>query len=66
MLIRLTGLVAVEHEDGAPQHLSSAQAQVAFARLVLERSSGTSRDSWPTPSGPTACPTPGPPRCAAW
>ncbi|MFJ7275752.1 BTAD domain-containing putative transcriptional regulator [Kitasatospora sp. NPDC098663] len=52
MLIRLTGLVAIEHDHGAPQHLSSAQAQVAFARLVLERSAGTSRDQladtiWP-------------------
>ncbi|WP_081236255.1 AfsR/SARP family transcriptional regulator [Streptomyces viridosporus] len=52
MLIRLTGLVAVEHEGEPPRHLSSAQAQVAFARLVLERTTGTSRDQladtvWP-------------------
>ncbi|GAA3725201.1 hypothetical protein GCM10022402_02320 [Salinactinospora qingdaonensis] len=39
--------------DGAPnRHLSSAQAQVAFARLTLERASGTNRDQladtvWP-------------------
>ncbi|MFF3113263.1 BTAD domain-containing putative transcriptional regulator [Kitasatospora sp. NPDC057904] len=52
MLIRLTGLVTVEHEGAAPQHLSGAQAQVAFARLVLERFAGTGRDAladtvWP-------------------
>ncbi|MER7412778.1 MULTISPECIES: AfsR/SARP family transcriptional regulator [Streptomyces] len=52
MLIRLSGLVTIEHEGFPPQHLSSAQAQVAFARLILERSSGTGRDQladtiWP-------------------
>ncbi|MFF2521215.1 AfsR/SARP family transcriptional regulator [Streptomyces liangshanensis] len=52
MLIRLAGLVTIEPDGTAPQHLSSAQAQVAFARLVLERSGGTSRDQladtvWP-------------------
>ncbi|MFC8538564.1 BTAD domain-containing putative transcriptional regulator [Streptomyces sp. NPDC057249] len=52
MLIRLVGLVSIEHEAEPPRHLSSAQAQIAFARLVLERSAGTSRDQladtlWP-------------------
>ncbi|MFD8823753.1 BTAD domain-containing putative transcriptional regulator [Streptomyces sp. NPDC059605] len=52
MLIRLVGLVTIEHDGAPPQHLSSAQAQVAFARLVLERFSGTGRDQladtvWP-------------------
>ena len=52
MLIRLVGLVTIEHDGTAPQHLSSAQAQVAFARLILRRTSGTSRDQladtvWP-------------------
>ncbi|WP_405783712.1 BTAD domain-containing putative transcriptional regulator [Streptomyces sp. NBC_00859] len=52
MLIRLVGLVTIEHEGEAPRHLSSAQAQVTFTRLVLERSAGTSRDQladtlWP-------------------
>ncbi|ONI70823.1 hypothetical protein ALI144C_50435 [Actinosynnema sp. ALI-1.44] len=44
MLIRLTGLITIERDDAPPRHLSSAQAQVAFARLTLERSGGTSRD----------------------
>jgi DNA-binding SARP family transcriptional activator len=44
VLIRLTGLVTIEHDGAAPRHLSSAQAQVAFARLVMERTGGTSRD----------------------
>ncbi|MEV4315407.1 AAA family ATPase [Actinocrispum sp. NPDC049592] len=44
MLIRLTGLVTIERDGAAPRHLSSAQAQVAFARLVLERAGGTGRD----------------------
>jgi DNA-binding SARP family transcriptional activator len=52
MLIRLTGLVTIERDGAAPRHLSSAQAQVAFARLALERAGGTSRDQladtvWP-------------------
>ncbi|MCE7001477.1 AAA family ATPase [Kibdelosporangium philippinense] len=52
MLIRLTGLITIERDDAPPRHLSSAQAQVAFARLTLERSGGTSRDQladtvWP-------------------
>ncbi|MET0235478.1 MAG: AAA family ATPase [Kibdelosporangium sp.] len=52
MLIRLTGLVTIERDGAAPRHLSSAQAQVAFARLALERTGGTSRDQladtvWP-------------------
>lgn len=51
MRIRLAGLVTIEHND-APRHLSSAQAQVAFARLTLDRASGTGRDQladtiWP-------------------
>ncbi|PRH79443.1 DNA-binding protein [Streptomyces solincola] len=44
MLIRLIGLVTVEHDGCPPRHLSSAQVQVAFARLILERATGTSRD----------------------
>ncbi|TCO52823.1 AAA family ATPase [Actinocrispum wychmicini] len=44
MLIRLTGLVTIERDGAAPRHLSSAQTQVAFARLVMERTGGTSRD----------------------
>ncbi|MDG4861439.1 bacterial transcriptional activator domain-containing protein [Streptomyces sp. T-3] len=52
MLIRLVGLVTIEHDGIPPQHLSSAQAQVAFTRLILERATGTSRDQladtvWP-------------------
>ena len=52
MLIRLAGLVTIEHGGAPPRHLSSAQAQVAFARLTLERASGTGRDQladtvWP-------------------
>ncbi|MFG2040394.1 AAA family ATPase [Dactylosporangium sp. NPDC048998] len=52
MLIKLCGLITIE-ESGRPTHsLSSAQAQVAFARLTLERHNGTSRDQladtvWP-------------------
>ncbi|AVZ77926.1 DNA-binding protein (plasmid) [Streptomyces lunaelactis] len=44
MLIRLIGLVTIEHEGLPPLHVSSAQAQAALARLVLERDSGTSRE----------------------
>ncbi|MGX7829481.1 BTAD domain-containing putative transcriptional regulator [Actinokineospora sp. 24-640] len=44
MLIRLTGLVAVEEAGRPPRPLSSAQTQVAFARLVLERATGTDRN----------------------
>ena len=52
MLIRLTGAVTIEEPGGALRHLSSAQAQVAFARLTLERANGTGRDQladtlWP-------------------
>ncbi|WP_327260149.1 bacterial transcriptional activator domain-containing protein [Streptomyces sp. NBC_01232] len=52
MLIRLIGLVTIEPDGAPPQHLSSAQAQVAFARLLLERAGGTDRDQlaetiWP-------------------
>src|SRR5262249_28671606 len=44
--------ITIERDDAPPRHLSSAQAQVAFARLTLERSGGTSRDQladtvWP-------------------
>ncbi|MFI6688238.1 BTAD domain-containing putative transcriptional regulator [Streptomyces sp. NPDC050485] len=44
MLIRLMGLVTIEHEGLAPLHVSSAQAQAALARLVLDRDAGTSRE----------------------
>jgi DNA-binding SARP family transcriptional activator len=52
LLIRLVGLVTIEHDGAPPLHVSSAQAQIAFSRLVLERASGTSRDQlaatiWP-------------------
>ncbi|MCZ4086999.1 AfsR/SARP family transcriptional regulator [Streptomyces antarcticus] len=52
MLIRLIGLVTIEPDGAPPQHLSSAQAQVAFARLLIERHGGTDRDQlaetvWP-------------------
>lgn len=52
MLIRLIGLVTIEPDGAPPQHLSSAQAQVAFARLLIERAAGTDRDQlaetiWP-------------------
>lgn len=52
MLIRLIGLVTIEPDGAPPQHLSSAQAQVAFARLLIERNGGTDRDQlaetvWP-------------------
>jgi DNA-binding SARP family transcriptional activator len=56
VLIRLAGLVAIEDgtADGAaePRYLSSAQAQVAFARMALERAGGTGREQladtvWP-------------------
>lgn len=43
MLIRLVGMVAIEQDGAPPQHLSSAQAQVAFARLLVERAGGTER-----------------------
>jgi DNA-binding SARP family transcriptional activator/tetratricopeptide (TPR) repeat protein len=52
VLIRLAGLVAIEDAGDEPRYLSSAQAQVAFARMTLERAGGTSRDQladtvWP-------------------
>ncbi|GAB3439498.1 ATP-binding protein [Actinophytocola sediminis] len=52
MLIRLAGLVSIEEAGAEPRLLSSAQAQVAFARMTLERAGGTSRDQladtvWP-------------------
>jgi DNA-binding SARP family transcriptional activator len=52
MLIRLVGIVAIEQAGSPPQHLSSAQAQVALARLLMERNAGTERDQlaetvWP-------------------
>jgi DNA-binding SARP family transcriptional activator len=56
-LIRLAGLVTIDEGldgsgAGQARHLSSAQAQVAFVRLVLERAAGTGRDQladtiWP-------------------
>ncbi|GAA0799477.1 ATP-binding protein [Spirilliplanes yamanashiensis] len=52
MLIKLAGPVGLEQPGRPPRHLSSAQAQVAFARLVVERAHGTGRDEladtvWP-------------------
>ncbi|MGW7192973.1 AfsR/SARP family transcriptional regulator, partial [Streptomyces sp. NPDC054838] len=52
MLIRLVGLVTIEPSGAPSRHLSGAQAQVAFARLVIERAGGTERDQlaetvWP-------------------
>ncbi|WP_436494525.1 BTAD domain-containing putative transcriptional regulator [Actinokineospora sp. HUAS TT18] len=52
MLVRLIGLISVEEPGGPARHLSSAQTQVAFARLVMERATGTDRDQladtvWP-------------------
>ncbi|WP_103500835.1 MULTISPECIES: bacterial transcriptional activator domain-containing protein [unclassified Streptomyces] len=43
MLIRLAGPVSIEGDGAPPRPLSSAQTQIAFARLTLERGSGTSR-----------------------
>lgn len=42
-LIRLMGMVSIDRDGGPASHLSGAQAQIAFARLTLERSSGTNR-----------------------
>ncbi|CAM5297154.1 BTAD domain-containing putative transcriptional regulator [Streptomyces fimicarius] len=52
MLIRLVGLVSIEHESEAPRVLASHQAQIALARLCLERPSGIGREQladtiWP-------------------
>ena len=52
VLIRLAGLVAIEDGSADPHYLSSAQAQVAFARMALERVAGTGREQladtvWP-------------------
>lgn len=52
MLIKLVGLISIEGDRTPLRYLSSAQAQVAFARLTLERASGTGRDQladtvWP-------------------
>lgn len=52
MLIKLIGPTTVQHGGAPPRHLSGAQAQVAFSRLILERAAGTSRDQladtvWP-------------------
>ncbi|WP_069170714.1 AfsR/SARP family transcriptional regulator [Streptomyces griseus] len=52
MLIRLVGLVSIEHDREAPRVLSSHQAQIALARLCVERPSGTCREQladtiWP-------------------
>jgi DNA-binding SARP family transcriptional activator len=50
--IELTGSVTIEQADGTRRSLSSAQGQVALARLTLERHGGTTRDQladtlWP-------------------
>ncbi|MDQ3402979.1 MAG: hypothetical protein M3548_06250, partial [Actinomycetota bacterium] len=52
VLIRLAGPVAIEDGSAEPRYLSSAQAQVAFARMALERAGGTGREQladtvWP-------------------
>ncbi|WP_081746550.1 BTAD domain-containing putative transcriptional regulator [Arthrobacter sp. H5] len=52
MLIHLTGAVSIVRPNSEPSLLSSAQAQIAFARLILERSRGTGREQlantvWP-------------------
>lgn len=52
MLIRLVGLVSIEHDREAPRVLSSHQAQIALARLCDERPTGTDREQladtiWP-------------------
>lgn len=52
MLIRLVGLVSIEHDREAPRVLASHQAQIALARLCVERPTGTSREQladaiWP-------------------
>ncbi|SDS32319.1 BTAD domain-containing putative transcriptional regulator [Actinoplanes derwentensis] len=52
MMIKLVGTVMIESLGAAPRQLASAQAQVAFARLIIERASGTGRDQladtvWP-------------------
>ncbi|MFE9926043.1 BTAD domain-containing putative transcriptional regulator [Streptomyces sp. NPDC005774] len=52
MLIRLVGLVSIEHDREAPQVLSSHQAQIALARLCVERPTGIDREQladtiWP-------------------
>lgn len=56
--ITLAGLLTVRGDDGVPRHLDSAQARVAFARLLLERDRGTTRDGladviWPDQLPPT-------------
>ncbi|MCT2581970.1 ATP-binding protein [Actinophytocola gossypii] len=52
VLVRLTGLVAIECESTGSHHLSSAQARVAFVRMALDGPGGTGRDQladtiWP-------------------
>lgn len=52
MLIRLVGLVSIEHDREAPRVLSSHQAQIALARLCVERPTGIDREQladtiWP-------------------
>lgn len=42
-MIRLINLVTIETNGGPPRRLSSAQAQVAFARMLVERNVGTER-----------------------
>ncbi|QBI54920.1 AfsR/SARP family transcriptional regulator [Streptomonospora litoralis] len=50
--INLTGLVTIECSNRRARSLTSPQAQVAFARLVMERAQGTNREQladtiWP-------------------
>jgi DNA-binding SARP family transcriptional activator len=50
--ITLAGSVVIEYGDGPSRYLNSAQAQVALARLTIERREGTTRDQladtlWP-------------------
>ena len=52
VLIRLAGLVAIEEGSAEPRYLSSAQVQIAFVRMALERAGGTGREQladtvWP-------------------
>ncbi|WP_103532641.1 bacterial transcriptional activator domain-containing protein [Streptomyces sp. SM11] len=57
MLIRLVGLVSIEHESEAPRVLASHQAQIALARLCLERPSGTGREQLADTIWPDGLPT---------
>lgn len=58
--INLVGLVTLCGDDGRELHLASPRAQVALARLVLERESGITRDQladtvWPERLPATWC-----------